>query len=118
MGWSNYIIIPKFKVVIEISRHTNDLPEYIHEAIHKLEDFDAIGEDVQLKGLTIRVFNKLYNGYEIAESLSCEDDLNIICLLYFLRSYNIEYEIVSEFDIKLNKLKKQGYKIIERYYGD
>ena len=118
MGWSNYIIIPKFKVVIEISRYVDDLPEYIHEAIHKLEDFEPIEEDIQLRGLTIRVFNKLYNGYEIAETLSCKDDFNIICLLYFLKSYNIEYEIVSEFNIKLEKLKKQGYKIIERYYGD
>jgi hypothetical protein len=42
MGWSNYIVIPKWKLLIEVSRNVNGIEDYEKIAIDKAIDEDNI----------------------------------------------------------------------------
>lgn len=114
MSWSNYIIIPKLRLIVETGRNINELQDYQKKALDYLTDeerlFDIdeereigniITKDISIKDLTV-----LYSIYEQASKISeMETDR---FLLYWLESKGIDYEILSEFEIgsKLEEYKK------------
>jgi len=108
MGWSNYLIIPKWKIIIEIPRHVDELYEAKENALDWLIDhYYSDIESKKINELTIDDLSELYNVFDSARYLAESDSSEF--LLYFLKKNNIEFEIKSEFDINLNQFK--DYKI-------
>ncbi len=114
MGWSNYIIIPKLKLIVEISRNINESYDYQKKALDYLTDeerlYDTTEEreigNISTKDISIKDLTVLYSIYEQATLLSeMEPDR---FFLYWLESKGLQYEIKSEFDIddKMKEYKK------------
>jgi hypothetical protein len=125
MGWSNYIIIPKWKLIIEVPRSVNGIEEYEKIAIDKAIDEDNIdyiarvdGEDISDVGdmpvhkITIKELAELYKSYDIVQSLSGIDSDKL--LLYWLKSRGIDFIVQSEHNIDVKEYMKEGYAKIER----
>lgn len=111
MGWTNFVIVDRLKLAIEISRHIHDLEDYEEESLNYVtEEKDIIDvSDIKFTSLSLKDLASLVtisdkvgsiNGFEI-------DKL----MLYWLKSRGIEYEIESEHDVDINELKERGYTI-------
>lgn len=116
MGWCNYIIIPKLKLVVEVSNSVNmdDVEIFIGDFkkfIDLVEDFDSEIFEKKFKDIAMGDFSKLVGLSESANSTFL-DFSDVLGLFLFLDLYSIEYEIISEFDLKKEKYK--GYKFMYR----
>jgi hypothetical protein len=125
MGWSNYIVIPKWKLLIEVSRDINELADYEQTAIDKIIDDENLdydthfdGEDVVEMGnvpigqVTIRDLAELYKRHDIVQSLAGMDYNKLF--LYWLKNRGIDFSIQSEYSIDVKEYIKEGYTRIER----
>jgi hypothetical protein len=125
MGWSNYIVIPKWKLLIEVSRDVNDLADYERAAIDKIIDDENLdydthfdGEDVvemgnvQINQVTIRDFAELYKRHDIVQSLAGMDYNKLF--LYWLKRRSIDFSVQSEHSLDVKKYINEGYTKIER----
>ena len=121
MGWPNYIIIQKLNLIVEISRHTNELHDYQKEALNYLTSEDRLYDtdeeqdigDISVRNLSVKNISLLYNIYEQANKISemTSDEF----FLYWLESKNLKYEIKSEFELssdKIEQYKLEGYTIL------
>ena len=114
MGWSNYIIIPEFKLAIEVSRYVEDIEEYEKEALYAIteeRDVEDV-ENVKVRDITVKDLTTLYNAHEIVSSLTGFEIDKL--LLFWLRNRGIEYEIKSEFEATADQLKDDGFTVIRR----
>lgn len=113
MGWSNYIIIPKLKLIVETTRNINELHDYQKKALDYLTDEERIYDtdeeqevgDIPIQDVTVQDISLLYTIYDQANKISeMEPDK---FFLYWLESKGIDYEILTEFDIgdKLEEYK-------------
>ena len=119
MGSTNFIVVPKMKVVIETSRDVNEIEDYIAKTLDELlfdeiESSDEYIEEVKIKEINIRNLTTLFRGYKLATNLEMMDFNKLF--LYWLTKRNIEYKIESEYVIKLDEYRTQGYTIIR--WGD
>jgi hypothetical protein len=125
MGWSNYIVIPKWKLLIEVSRDVNELADYEQAAIDKIIDDENLdydthfdGEDVVEMGnvpisqVTIRDLAELYKRHDIVQSLAGMDYNKLF--LYWLKSRGIDFSVQSEYGTDAKEYIKEGYTKIER----
>lgn len=125
MGWSNYIVIPKWKLLIEVSRNVNGIEDYEKIAIEKAIEEDNIdyvavvdGDNIEDMGdvpvhkITIRELVELYKSYDILQSLSGMDSDKL--LLYWLKNRGIDFSIHSENTIKVEDYIEDGYMEIGR----
>ena len=125
MGWSNYIVIPRWKLLIEVSRDVNDLADYEKAAIDEIIGSDSLdfdthfdGEDVVEMGnvpiseITIRDLAELYKRHDIVQSLAGMDYNKLF--LYWLKSRGIDFGVKSEYTIDIKEYVKDGYTRIER----
>lgn len=114
MGWSNYIIIPEFKLAIEVSRYVQDVEEYEKEALYEIteeKDVEDV-ETVKVRDITVKDLTTLYNAHKIVSSLTGFEIDKL--LLFWLQNRGIEYEIKSEFEATADQLKDDGYTVIYR----
>lgn len=121
MGWSNYIIISEWKMMIETSRNVNELEDYIANSLDYIVDEDNIGDDVdmanvKLSELTLGNLAILLNSHTNMSAIVCTEPDKLF--LYWLEGKDIKYEIKSEYNIDLKKYKEDGYKIISRWKSD
>src|SRR3989304_7760938 len=125
MGWSNYIVVSKLKLIIEVIREVSDLEDYEESAIKKAIDEENIDYNVYLDGdnvvdigdvpinkITIKDLAELYKRYEIVQSLAGLDFNKL--LLFWLKNRDIEFTIKSEHNINMDEFDKEGYLIIRR----
>lgn len=124
MGWSNYIIIPKWKMLIDVPREIDGIEEHEHETIEMIIDINNFecehieGEDtidienVPINKITIKDLAELYKRYDIVQSLTGMDYNKF--LLFWLKRRGIEFKIESQHNIDIKEYKKEGYIIIER----
>lgn len=125
MGWSNYIIIPKFKLLVEVPREINDIEDYEEIAIEKAIDEDNIDNDTYLDGdnivdigdvpidkITIKNLVALHKRYEIVQSISGLDYNKL--LLFWLKNRGIEFQIKSENNMDFIEYNREGYLRITR----
>jgi len=114
MGWINYVILPKQKLAIVISRHVNDIEEYEKDAFRKIigNELDPFEDsDIKVKDITVKELCKIYSAYETMSTLSgLEGDK---FLLFWLVNKGIEFEIKSEHNVDIEECKRNGYHIIE-----
>lgn len=119
MGWSNYIIIPKLKVIIETHREVDDIEFYQKESLDKIVDEENIDdgvyldlENIKVSEITIKDLALLYKDHEI---MQCVRGIHIDkLLLYWLKIKGIGFNVRSEYDVDREKYKSEGYIIIER----
>lgn len=114
MGWSNYIIIPEFKLAMEVSRYVQDIEKYEKDALYKIteeRDVEDV-ENVKVRDITVKDLTTLYNAHEIVNSLTGFEIDKL--LLFWLQNRGIEYEIKSEFEATADQLKDEGYTVIRR----
>lgn len=120
MGWSNYIIIEDWKMVIETNREVNELEDYIKKSLNKMisndADIDISTSDLKVNDITISHLCTLVSAYESASSLACMETDKLF--LYWLESKDIVYKIESEYNLDIKKYKENGYKIIRRWKSD
>jgi len=124
MGWTNFIIIPKLKLIVETSRQIDEIPDYQKNALDFLTDEERIYEiekyDIKnkiVKNISIEDISQLFSIYEQANNIvGMESDK---FLLYWLETKGIEYEIKSESQIKennkLESYKNEGYTILRMF---
>jgi hypothetical protein len=125
MGWSNYIVIPEWKLLVEISRHVDGIEDYQKITIDKAIDEDNIdyimnidGKDIEDMGdvpvhkVTIKELIELYKSYDIVQSLSGMD--SDVFLLYWLKNRSIGFSVQSENVLDMDKYIKEGYTKIEK----
>ena len=119
MGWSNFIIIPKLKLVVETSRYV-DVEDSVHffdnlkELIQESEKIPIEIFDVKYSDMTISDVSKIVSVAEKSSYTFSDFDRDLL-LLAWLEYNNMDFEIVSEFNFNEQKYKKGGYKIIRRW---
>jgi hypothetical protein len=114
LGWTNFIIIKKWKMIIETHRGVEDLEDYIKEALEKIicsdADIDIDISDLKISDLTIKDLCILASAYDNTTSLyGMEIDK---LFLYWLESRNVEYDIKSEYNINIEEYENNGYNIV------
>ena len=118
MGFSNYIIIPKLELKIEVSRHFDE-DEELSENIDRLQkSLEELGEDNSLHktfgDLTLIDMNNILNCANAADNIDFEC-FDVAGLVLFLNSYGIPFEIIGETnEEELNKYN--DYKSIRIKY--
>ena len=123
IGWSNYVVIPKMKLLIEVTREISGIADYecvaIDDAISEdnfeyaehVEGQEIVDiEDVIIHKITIKDLAELHRRYGIVQSLAGIDRGKL--LLYWLKSRSIELSIESEHNIDIDKYNKEGYVVI------
>jgi len=117
MGWSNFIVIPDWKLLIEVSR---DLQTYNKDFTE--ESFDGLFESVDnfnfecLETKLTEVDLKTVSGMvAIVDNCSFLQEFNYNeFLLVWLNNRKIDYKILSSFDIDNDEEKYKDYKKISR----
>lgn len=122
MGWSNYIIIDDFKLIVEISRDVDNIANYEVNALTKLidayQDDNIVTDngidmqDIKISDMTIGNLTTLYNVYKNANDI-CEMQIDKF-LLYWLKHRKINYNIKSEYNIDIQGYIDEGYNILSR----
>lgn len=119
MGWSNWILIPKLKLLIETTRQVKGIEEYRREALEKIigEDEDEISEldEVKFTDVTLRDLATLYFAYDKMSNIAGIEYDSLF--LFWLEHRNIDYKIESEFQMDIREYKKNGYMIM-RLHGE
>ena len=118
MGWTNFIIIPSFKMAIETSRNINEIYDHEIKALNYLTDEERYDDDdmseVKLNNLTIKMLSKLVMSYEQSINLvGFESDK---FLLYWLTMRDIGFDIKSEHNVNKDELREREYIIVECVY--
>jgi hypothetical protein len=119
MGWSNYIIVEDWKMIIETDRGVDGLEYYIKESLDKMISDDTDIVDIsclKVNDITIKDLCVMTSAYENANSLAFMETDKLF--LYWLESKEIKYEIKQEHGLDLKKYKEDGYKIIRRWKSD
>lgn len=116
MGWSNYIIIPEWKMIIETNREVDELEDYIKESLDKMiddeTDIDVSTSDLKVSDITIKDLCILASAYENTSSLACMNSDKF--LLYWLENRGVKYDIKSEYNLDIESYAEKGYNIIRR----
>lgn len=114
MGWYNFIIIEKLKMIIETHRSVGELEDYIKDAINKMIDeeseIDIDISDLKVSDITVKDLCALASAYDNASSLYQLNSDKLF--LYWLESRDIKYEIKSEFQISIEQYQENGYNVI------
>ena len=100
IGWVDFIVLPKFKVLIEISRHTNsdDIDENTYD-LSDIEDDDNWVEDKPFADLTADEMTKVWKYFRKMEKFKSEEFLVIL-----MKRYDKEAYVISENHPDLDKL--------------
>lgn len=120
MGWSNYLVADKIKLVVELPRETNELAGHIKESfdnLFKLKEENECLDDltlIKLNNLDLNTLSVLVNSQKLVDNLVCAELSDF--LLYWLESKDIEFSIHNEYekDFKLEDFEKKGYTILRR----
>ena len=113
MGWTNFIVISHFKLIVEINRSLNELYEYKRKALAELASIEEFQEDIGeviLKDITINDLTELNKGYQNYATLcnTTSDEM----FLFWLESREIKYEIKNEYHVDINSYKEKDYIIL------
>ena len=124
MGWTNFIIIPKLKLIVEVSRQIDEIPDYQKNALNFLTDEERIYEiekyDIEnkyTKDLTVKDLTQIFSVYEQANNISGMESDKFF--LYWLETRGVDYEIKSEFEVNENKVlekcEEERYTILRMF---
>lgn len=120
MGWTNFIIVKDWKIIVETHRGVEGLDDYIEDALKELIDEDANIDvhtsELKVSDITVNDLCIMSKAYERASNLY---DIDIDKLfLFWLESRGIKYEIRQGFNIDIKKYEEDGFKVIRIYGND
>lgn len=120
MGWVEFIIIPKMKVIIDAGRGLVDigLSESEKQGLKHITDEESIEfielDQIKIKDLNLKDIKNFIKATDLMNQLS---GININkFLLFWLEQRNIDYKIISELSKEWEEFDKTGYVIINKYY--
>ncbi len=120
MGWYGVFLVPKLKLVFYLRSVDENVLDSSFDSLERffgnydklregMEDVQAASEES--KGFSAKTTAKMFN---IIDELGRLPELsNSIFLLYFLHKREFEIDYHPEDSVDLDKLKKQGWQIIE-----
>lgn len=103
MGWSNYVIIPEWKMMFEVSKYIDEEAEYPTLTGEPLCDTHKPIKDVTLSDIGDLIYYSKKVPY-----IEYKDELLIMWLNY----REIEHIIISENDERLKQYK--NYKVVHK----
>lgn len=113
MGWNNYIVVPKLRLLIKTSRYTC-LDTFTDIALNRLFD-DIIEhirlEEIRLSDLNIKDLTTLVNNNMLLCEIDTLENIDSL-LLYWLKSKDIDHNILNENDADIEEYRSKGYTII------
>lgn len=110
MGWTNFVIIPKLKLAVEISRSIDELDEWEEESIEKaLYFYEEEIPNKKITGLTFDDAKILGEAVKILNNIPEDRD---VLFLFWLKKRNVEYEIISEMKLEEEKEKYKNYTFV------
>jgi len=123
MGYCQYIVIPKLKILIEISRYIreDDLPlikedltliNLMHEELQRYT-----GEEKSFRNVTMEELSKKIVLSDKTLSLISLFDYYMMeyMFLLFLNEYEIEWRIITEYEL-YDESDKENYGLNKKYY--
>ncbi len=119
MGWTNFIIVPKLKLIVQTHREVSRLNGYISDGLSSLiEGLDEeIVESILERNYKKFTLNDLSILVEVFKSVYSLGNISIdYLLLYWLENRGIDYSIVTEFELDEGeelKYREEGYTIIK-----
>lgn len=125
MGWSNYIVIPKLKLMFEVSRYCSD--EWVEYIRNDLVDLNSLftdmtpfieNENVPFVNLSAAEMNLRYMiSQKLCDLLGLTDYyFEEYMFMLMLDKYKIEWVLKSESEIEESKDEYKGYKKVMRFY--
>lgn len=115
MGWSNYVIIPKLKVAIEISRYADRENLYMEELEDLLNEVDNFNFEILDKKPQELTLGDLTSLVSLAKkSIVLEEICIDYFLLWWLELRGIKHEVISEFVFDKKKEEFKDYMVIEK----
>jgi len=116
MGWSNYVIIPKLKLAIEISRYAdreNLYEEELEELLKEVDNFNFEILDKKPQELTLNDLSSLVS--LARKSIILEEICIDYFLLWWLELRGVKHEVISEFEFdKRAKEEFKEYEVLEK----
>lgn len=125
MGWANYIVIPDWKMMMEISRYCNqDDLEYIKKDLELIDNLQEelalyMGEDeASFNNTTMHEMSLRYIHSKKCERLFnlCDYNLNEFMFMLLLENYKIEYTVISESEVDDREDEFKDFQRISRNY--
>jgi len=116
MGWSNFIILPKQKLAIEISRYINkeDLcKEDTEEFLRTVDNLNYEIFEKEYQKLTISDLADLINLAK--KALIFKDIYSDNFLIWYLELTGKKYEIITEFEFEEREKEFKEYKVIRKW---
>lgn len=120
MGWINYIVIPKYKLKVEINRYCTDmwlshieedmkLINSLHEEAQKYTEENTKFKDITMDEFSLKytLANKLIGLLGLADYYLYE-----YMFMLLLKQRNIDFEVLSEYELE-DHPKYKKYKTIE-----
>ena len=116
MGWSNFIILPKQKLAIEISRYVDKeelCKEEIEEFLKTVNEFDYEIFEKEYQKLTISDLADLIDLTE--KAIIFKDIYSDNFLIWYLELTGKKYEIITEFEFEEIEKEFKEYKVIRKW---
>ena len=109
MGWSNYIVIDDWKLLLEVPREISEEDYFFNDNMKKLlthmESVDYDLFDTKIKDITIDNLSEVFGIAKKVMFIDSEcSDIDIKMFLYFLKVRRINYRIEHE-DVVRDKYK-------------
>jgi len=122
VGWSNYLVVPKYKLCFEVSRHDGNSTEEYEDRVKDLEKLEALLEEsvdvdsitvddiVKSRKATVRQLTEVVNLAHAAIRLP--SSISSTGFFSQLRRYDPTTYLVSELDDAYKTLLIAGYTFI------
>jgi len=108
MGWCNYVVIPRWNLAFQISRHVQtDNLNSINELLLAVNDFNFEDLEIKLRDInldTVSKMTRVINASNIAQKTEPG-----IFLLWWLTLSNIKFEVIHE-----NLINEPEYKAYKK----
>ncbi|HIH09488.1 MAG TPA: hypothetical protein HA254_02350 [Candidatus Diapherotrites archaeon] len=120
MGWYGVFLVPKLKLCFYLRKVDEGILESSFDSMDRFFDkYDKVREDIEYV-LDITEESKTFSAKATAKMFNTIEEIgripeasNSIFLLYFLKKHEFEINYHPEDAIDLDKLKAEGWQIIE-----
>ncbi|MFH1095315.1 MAG: hypothetical protein V1728_03800 [Candidatus Micrarchaeota archaeon] len=118
MSSSNYLVVPKHKLLFEMSSSADD--DKAERIKQKLDALGKLDEDSDPYGIMEKRHDQLMLKEQAVlvqyadKSFGLAEDIWKCAIIIAMGNYDPDCRIITENDPELDRLRKSGYRIIER----
>lgn len=112
MGWTNYLVLKKYKVAFEISKHLEDVDDWEKKALDLFteENDDYFIFEKNIEDLTFDNYLQIGTLAKAFQNLRCDDVSKLLIFWAFMTKQDYEILEPSKFE------DKEGYVIVGMKY--